>query len=129
MAVLNGQLGLGGTGWTVGIRGRRPDDVRPDETLELHARCVAGMGFLFWSVLGAALGYVAGQHRFFSPAKGAVAGFLLGPLAVLLFVVPVAVVPNVRRQKCPYCADWVKSDARVCTHCHALLIGGSGSHG
>ena len=127
--MLNGRHTLGGPEWTVGIRGRRPDDVRPDETLALHARRVADMGFLLWSVLGAAVGYVAGQRRGFSPAKSAVAGFLLGPLAVMLFVVPVSVVPNARQLKCPYCADWVQADARVCTHCHALLDSGSGSRG
>ena len=87
------------------------------------------MGFLLWSVLGAAVGYVAGLRRGFSPAKGAVGGFLLGPLAVVLFVVPVSVVPNVRQQKCSYCGERVRADARVCTHCHALLISGSGSRG
>lgn len=87
------------------------------------------MGLLLWSVLGSAVGYAAGQRRGFSPVMGAVFGFLLGPLAVALFVVPVAVVPHARRLKCPYCADWVRADARVCTHCHAILIGGSEPRG
>ena len=87
------------------------------------------MGFLLWSVFGAVLGYVAGQRRGFSPAKGAVAGFLLGPLAVVLFVMPLSAVSHVQRLKCPYCGDWIRADARVCRHCHALLIGGSESRG
>ena len=73
------------------------------------------------------MGYVAGQRRGFSPVKGAVCGFLLGPLAGVLFVVPLSVVPNARQLKCPYCDGLVPADARVCTHCHALLIGGSES--
>ena len=56
-------------------------------------------------------------------------GLFLGSLAVMLFVVHASVVHEVRQLKCPYCADWVKADARVCTHCHALLVGGSGSRG
>ena len=79
------------------------------------------MGFLLWVGLGASVGYVAAQRRAFSTTTGVVAGLALGPLAVVLFFVPLSFSHPVQRRECPYCAGTVPSDARVCHHCHALL--------
>ena len=46
------------------------------------------MGFLLWAGLGAVVGFIAAHRRGFSPVSGVVAGLMLGPLAGLLFVVP-----------------------------------------
>ena len=48
-----------------------------------------GLLLLFWAGLGAVVGYLAARHRGFSPAAGVVVGLVLGPLAVVLFFVPV----------------------------------------
>ena len=84
------------------------------------------MGLLFWVGLGASVGYVAAQRRGFSLAIGVVAGLVLGPLALVLFFVPLWDSQSVHLQACPYCAKRVPSDARVCTHCGALLESGWG---
>jgi len=102
----------------------RPDDARLGGTSEQQLRRAANMGLLLWSVLGAIIGYEAARRRAFSLSRGAVGGFLLGPLAVLLFFVPGTVVHEVQQQKCPYCAETVKADARICTHCSAILTAG-----
>ena len=87
------------------------------------------MGLLFWAADAApsrACVYVAAQRRGFSLAIGVVAGLVLGPLAVVLFFVPLWDSQSVHPQACPYCAKRVPSDARVCTHCGALLESGWG---
>ena len=84
------------------------------------------MGLLFWAGLGAVVGNVVAERRGFSPALGILAGLVLGPLVVVLFFVPVGVSNAVHRHKCPYCAGWVTSTARVCTHCRAILTSGWG---
>jgi len=82
------------------------------------------MGFLFWAWLGASVGYVAAQRRNFSTAACVLAGLALGPLAVVLFFVPLSLSTPAKESACPYCAGMVPSEARVCHHCHALLDGG-----
>jgi predicted amidophosphoribosyltransferase len=48
-------------------------------------------------------------------AGGILGGFLLGPLALLMF----AVSPD--RAKCPHCAERVRFEAKVCPHCQRDL--------
>lgn len=64
-----------------------------------------------WAILGALIGAAAAQSRGFGMASGILAGFLLGPLAVLMFAV------SSDRLKCPHCAEWIRREARVCPHC------------
>ena len=47
---------------------------------------------------------------------GAVVGALLGPLAVLMFF-----ASGPKMKVCPYCAEKVQPEARVCKHCHKDL--------
>ncbi len=82
------------------------------------------MGWLLWAGLGASVGYAAAHRRGFSMTTGVVAGLALGPLAVVLFVVPLPLSHPMPRSKCPYCAGHIPSDARVCPHCQALLQSG-----
>ena len=86
------------------------------------------MGVLIWTALGATVGSFAAQRRGFSPIAGVVAGLVLGPLAVALFYVPLRISHTgpEHREKCPYCAGRVASDARVCLHCGAILQSGWG---
>ena len=86
------------------------------------------MGVLIWTALGATVGYFTAQRRGFSPIAGVVAGLVLGPLAVALFYVPLRISNTgpEHREKCPYCAGRVASDARVCLHCSAILQSGWG---
>ena len=80
------------------------------------------MGFLLWAGLGAVVGFIAAHRRGFSPGTGVVVGLVLGPLAGVLFVVPLpGSGPVQQQQKCPYCAGRVTSDTRVCHHCGAIL--------
>ena len=79
------------------------------------------MGLLFWTALGAPVGYVAAQRRGFSPIAGVVVGMVLGPLAVALFYIPLGIADAERQKKCPYCAGRLAPGARVCMHCGAIL--------
>ena len=79
------------------------------------------MGGLFWAGLGAVVGYLAAHRRGFSPVTGVIAGLVLGPLAVVLFYIPLNISTTVHQQPCPYCAGRVTSNTRVCTHCGAIL--------
>ena len=85
------------------------------------------MGLLSWPGLGTSVGYVAAQRRGFPLATGVVAGLMLGPLAVVLFVVPFWVSHSVPLKEHPCCPGRFPSDARVCQHCGALLEKGWGS--
>ena len=84
------------------------------------------MGLLFWTALGASVGYVAAQRRGFPLTTGVVAGLVLGPLAVVLFYIPLPTSNTADQRKCPYCGGRVTSATRVCTHCSAILQSGWG---
>jgi hypothetical protein len=75
---------------------------------------------LFWALLGALIGIAAAQKRGFSMIGGLLGGFLLGPLAVLMFAVN-GVATGGERKKCPFCAEWIKAEAIVCPHCQRDL--------
>ena len=73
--------------------------------------------FLTWAIFGALIGYLAAQKRGFSTVGGVVGGLLLGPLALLLFLVDGIASRSEKQKKCPFCAEWVKPDAITCKHC------------
>ena len=75
---------------------------------------------LFWLLLGALIGAYAAQCKGFSVIGGLLGGALLGPLAFLMFFVS-GVSSGDQQRKCPFCAEWVKPEAKVCKHCHKEL--------
>ena len=73
-----------------------------------------------WALFGALIGVAAAQKRGFSIAGGVLGGLLLGPLAVLMFLVS-GVSRSDQRRKCPFCAEFVKAEATICKHCRKTL--------
>lgn len=86
---------------------------------------------IFWIFCGLIAGAIyRGKGR--SEAIGCVAGFLLGPFGILLALasgknsVGLAkqtakeenkAIARGEMQRCPYCAEVIRADARVCKHC------------
>jgi len=75
---------------------------------------------LFWLLFGALIGAYAAQRKGFSTVGGLLGGALLGPFALLMFFVS-GVSSGDQQRKCPFCAEWVKPEAKVCKHCHKEL--------
>lgn len=69
-----------------------------------------------FAVLGALIGAAAASIRNFSIVWGVLGGLLLGPLAVLLFL-----VKGTERRQCPFCRESVIAEATVCKHCRSSL--------
>lgn len=83
------------------------------------------MIYWLWPFVGAVIGYFASRRPGFSPAKSIASGLLLGPLTVVLFVLPAdRVATATAALTCPYCDQRNISGARVCAHCSAILATG-----
>lgn len=75
---------------------------------------------LFWGVIGALVGLFIGDAKGRTGA-GVVLGFLLGPIGWLI----IGIGPNYKEaadtKKCPFCAERVKREGKVCKHCRRDL--------
>ncbi|MBQ7394820.1 MAG: hypothetical protein IJV89_10780 [Lentisphaeria bacterium] len=67
--------------------------------------------FLSWSLFGSLVGLSAARAKGLGTAAGIIAGFFLGPLAVLMFLC------SDNKKKCIYCAEWIEKNAMVCCYC------------
>jgi len=70
---------------------------------------------LFWLLFGALVGAHAAQKRGFSVVGGVIGGLLLGLFAPLMYLAAE------HGRKCPFCAERVRLEAKVCKHCHKEL--------
>jgi hypothetical protein len=79
---------------------------------------------LFWTIIGGFVGALIGQRKG-RTGEGAVLGLILGPIGWLV----VALGPDYKTaqesRKCPFCAELVKKEAKVCKHCGRDLPGGT----
>lgn len=73
-----------------------------------------GLLILFWlvcAIIAAIIGDKKGEAGI-----GCLAGFLLGPIGILM-----ALVSTGNRKPCPYCQEPVNKAASVCPHCRKDL--------
>ncbi len=70
---------------------------------------------VFWVIIGALMGFAAARIKSFNVVGGIISGILLGPLALLMFLC------SEGRKKCPFCANKIKKQVRICPHCKKAL--------
>lgn len=75
------------------------------------------MGLFAWTIIGALVGYAAASRKGFNVVGGILGGAVLGLLSPLLFLVSGITRADIDRKKCPYCAEFIKGEAKVCKHC------------
>jgi hypothetical protein len=69
---------------------------------------------IFWTIVGGVIGAVINSKKGYDGLVGFMAGALLGPVLVWLFLLP---GKGLGLKKCPYCAEWVKKQSTVCRFC------------
>jgi hypothetical protein len=75
------------------------------------------MELLLWLVVGGLVGAFIGERKG-RTGQGAVLGAILGPIGWLVVGLgPDYKQPTKETKKCPFCAELVKREAKVCKHC------------
>ncbi|MEO7972702.1 MAG: hypothetical protein ABIU84_03875 [Thermoanaerobaculia bacterium] len=69
-----------------------------------------------WLILGGLIGVVAADRKHFNMLAGGAVGALLGPFSLLMFFASGAKV-----RVCPFCAEKIAAEAKVCKHCRRDL--------
>ena len=74
------------------------------------------MELLLWVIVGGLVGAFIGERKG-RAGQGAILGIILGPIGWLV----VGLGPDYNQakdtKKCPFCAELVKPEAKVCKHC------------
>lgn len=69
--------------------------------------------WLICGIIAAAIGDNKGHG-----CLGAILGFVLGPIGILItYVLPNDNIPPEATKKCPFCAEAIMREAKVCKHC------------
>lgn len=76
----------------------------------------SGVWWIIWLACGIACAVIAGSRNR-SVLGWLVLGFLLGPVALLTVGFLGARIAPQSVRKCPFCAEMVLRDAKVCKHC------------
>lgn len=72
--------------------------------------------FILWIGCGIAAAVVAG-NKGRNAAGWFILGFFFGPIALIVALVLSKAGPANDERKCPFCAEFIKSEAKVCKHC------------
>src|SRR6059058_4177506 len=67
--------------------------------------------FIFWLIINAIVGAMIGQRNN-DVAGSIIVSILLGPIGWLI-----ALLSKGNLRKCPFCAESIKPEAKVCRHC------------
>jgi len=80
------------------------------------------LSILFVSLLFGVVAGLLAHHKARNALGWFVAGSVIGPFALLVVLLPMAVKPGVTR-RCPQCSETVRSEARICRFCQSELEG------